>query len=485
MDEIHKMKRRQFTGIFLMEMWERFAFYSFNALFVLFAVANYFTEAKAYMVFGIFTALVFGLPVIGGVVADKIFGIKRSLTLGVFVLIAGYIVLALAHNLHVVYFALALIVVGESLFKPNPSALIGMIYKDNSSEGQSAFTYYYMAINIGAFVAPITAPIIAHYFDFGGAFWVAAGGMMFAFGHYYSKRMLYKDINNKADGRNLKFSNLLITIIIIILLVIASYYMLSFSNIAFFIILILSVIVYLYLAISAFTVKERFGTIKQLVGVLLFIMGVVWFISYNQMFSTLILFADHNVNMTWFGIHISPASFPALDSFWILVLGPFLAKIYMKMDSGPHKTYMFEKFTIGMLLCTIAYVILIWACTNFAHNGYIAGEWMLVYYFFAAFGELLVSALGLAVAAQYFPKHRISLCMGAWLLATGCSSAISGKLADLAALPKTVTNAVTSLPAYTNYFYILFYICLISFIIFLIISILLRMLAKRKKIDFA
>ena len=166
MNSSKQVRRKQFINIFQIEMWERFAYYSFTSLFVLFAISINFSEKQAYMIFGVFSGLAYGLPIIGGYIADKLLGIKRAMIIGATILVVGYLLLGLSQGYHSIMMSLALIALGNCLFKPAPSSLIGMIYNKNAAENKAAFSMYYMAINIGAFLAGIIAPLVAKYFNF-------------------------------------------------------------------------------------------------------------------------------------------------------------------------------------------------------------------------------------------------------------------------------------------------------------------------------
>ena len=479
------IKKKQFNTLFMIEMWERFAFYTFNGLFVLFAVHSYFNEASAYLVFGIFMALAYGLPTVGGFIADNLIGIKRTLIMGAVVLVFGYFLLALADSYTSTLFALSVIAVGNALFKPNPSALIGMIYRGNSAETNSAFTMYYMAINIGSLIATLFSPIVAKYTSFSVAFWIAFIGMSFALLNFLLRMKIFKDVHNHIGREKLRIKRLLLGLLIIIILIIFSYFMLQFSDVAFYIVVALTILCYGYLLVSGIRDEDKVHKIKQILGVFIFIQAMLFFIIYTQMFSTLIIFAQNNINLSILGFEISPASFTALNPFWILILSPILAKSYVWLDKRGIKSLTTDKYAIAMYCCAFAFFTLIVACYMSGSSYKISGAWMIVYYFLTSFAELLISAIGLSVAAQYFPVRKLSFAMGAWLLAQGCGNALAGKLAGYVALPSNIHSSSESMAVYMKYFYAFAISCLILAIVFTIVAFIVRNISRKKGIAFS
>ena len=142
---------RSFTTVFLIEMWERFGYYGMAALLVLFMVDRLgFTDSHANLTWGAFTALVYAAPSIGGWIGDKVLGARRTMIIGASVLCAGYLMLAVPNDhLTYMYASLGVIVVGNGLFKANAANLVRRIYEGDDARIDSAFTIYYMAVNIG------------------------------------------------------------------------------------------------------------------------------------------------------------------------------------------------------------------------------------------------------------------------------------------------------------------------------------------------
>lgn len=479
-----KLQRRQFGTIFMVELWERFAFYAFSALFVLFAISLHFNEKQSFMIFGIFSALAFALPTIGGLISDHILGIKRALGLGAIILVIGYVILGLSHSIQTIYLALGLIAAGNALFKPNPTALISLIYQDTPEKTDSAFTIYYMAINLGSFFSTLFAPLIAKYTNFHVAFWIAAFGMGLSLVNYLFKYNIFSKVSNKRGQERLTLTKSLQTAVAMIVMTGVSIAMLQYSNIAFYIVVGITILCYLYLFFSGFAYKMK-ERILQWAGIILFIQAIVFFIVYIQMFSSLVTFAKHNLVLSVFGFGISPASIISLNPFWIIVLSPILAKLYLWLDHKKIYSNIFDKYALAMFLCAGAFFSLIIACDHFSIHHKIGIGYMVMYFFLTSMAELFISAIGLAIASKYFPIKKLSFSMGTWLLSAGAGFTLSGKISSYVAQPvHSVTKASVTLPIYVSYFHLFMYTCLSVAILFTLIALVIRKLRHKYQIKF-
>src|SRR6185437_7485350 len=165
---------RSFTTVFLVEMWERFGYYGMGALLVLYMVERLgFGDARANLTWGAFTALVYAAPSIGGWIGDKILGSRRTMLIGAVVLSFGYGMLAMPNeDLSFLYASLGVIVVGNGLFKANSANLVRRIYEGDDARIDSAFTIYYMAVNVGSTVSMLLTPWIKDHYGWHAAFTV-------------------------------------------------------------------------------------------------------------------------------------------------------------------------------------------------------------------------------------------------------------------------------------------------------------------------
>ena len=157
---------RAFSTVFLIEMWERFGFYGMQVLMVTYMMKKLgFVDTRANLVWGAAAALIYATPAIGGWIGDKLLGSRRTMRVGAAVLALGYGLLWLpTDNEFFLYFALGVIIVGNGLFKANSGNLVRKIYEGDDSKIDSAFTMYYMAVNVGSMISmtltPARGPVI-------------------------------------------------------------------------------------------------------------------------------------------------------------------------------------------------------------------------------------------------------------------------------------------------------------------------------------
>lgn len=185
--------------LFLTEMWERFGFYVVNGMLVLYLTEAFgFSDDKSYTILGVFMALAYISPMIGGLIADKFLGFKTAITCGGIFLIAGYAMLALPMKF-VFYPALATIIVGNGLFKPNISSLLGTLYKPNDPARDSGFTIFYVGINIGALLAGTSSGAIKNHFGWHAGFGLASAGLILGLS-IFALGFKFGDIQHKTQN---------------------------------------------------------------------------------------------------------------------------------------------------------------------------------------------------------------------------------------------------------------------------------------------
>src|SRR5262250_3091773 len=149
-----------FTVLFLIEMWERFGYYGMTAVVVLFMVKKLgYDDDRANLTFGAFVAMAYASPAVGGWLGDKVLGTRRMTVIGATILAIGYSLLATPGA--PLFIALGVISVGSGLFKPNPANLVSKVYEGDQAKIDSAFTLYYMAVNLGSFISQFATPLIA------------------------------------------------------------------------------------------------------------------------------------------------------------------------------------------------------------------------------------------------------------------------------------------------------------------------------------
>jgi POT family proton-dependent oligopeptide transporter len=170
------------TGLFTLffaEMWERFSYYGMRALLVFYMIKGFldYGDARAYAVYGAYTALVYATPFIGGMLADRLLGMRRAVIIGGLLMAAGHLLMTVQHE--VAFFgALALLICGNGFFKPNISTMVGTLYPEGATRRDSGFTIFYMGINLGAALSPLICGYVGETYGWHYGFGLATLGML-------------------------------------------------------------------------------------------------------------------------------------------------------------------------------------------------------------------------------------------------------------------------------------------------------------------
>ncbi|AFC85949.1 peptide MFS transporter [Frateuria aurantia] len=458
-------KTHSFSTVFLIEMWERFGFYGMQVLMVTYMIKNLgFDDARSNLVWGAASALIYATPAIGGWVGDKLLGTRRSMLIGASVLTLGYLLLWIPNNGGgLLYIALGVIIVGNGLFKSNAGNLVRKIYEGDESRIDSAFTIYYMAVNIGSTFSMLLTPwirvkISSMYGETWGwhtGFGVCALGLILGLINYAVMRRSLAHIGSQADSHPVRKDYAAGVLAGSIACVLASAFILDHQSVARACVYLAGILI---LAIFAWLIArsqrgERSGLVAALI---LCIQTIFFFIFYQQMSTSLNLFAQHNVNLSFdlFGFHLFnwiPEQFQSLNAIWIVLLSPVLVFIYNTLGSRGRDISVAAKFAWGFAAVAAGFFVYGLSARH-AINGQVS-SWAMVWgYGLYSLGELLVSGLGLAMIARYVPERMGGFMMGAYFVASGISMYLGSMAANFAAMPQGIMDPETSLRIYTGLF---------------------------------
>jgi POT family proton-dependent oligopeptide transporter len=459
-------KTRSFSTVFLIEMWERFGFYGMQALIVYYMVQRLgFDDMRANLVWSAAAALIYVAPAIGGWVGDGILGTRRSMLTGAVILAIGYgLITVPSADPAFLYFSLGVIVVGNGLFKPNAGNLVRKIYEGDDSKIDSAFTIYYMAVNVGSTISMLLTPWIKDYVngiyhnDFGwhAAFGVCSIGLLVGLVNFFFMRASLAHIGSEPDRHPFNLIKLLKVLVVgAVLAVIAAFILQQEAVARWFVILaaIALLLIFVYLIMKSHP-GERAGLAAALI---LTLQTIFFFIFYQQMPTSLALFALRNTDLSWnlFGFHLYtwlPAQYQALNPIWIMILSPILAWLYTAAGKRGKDLSIASKFALGFAMVAAGYFVYGMA-GHFVTEPGKASSWVLIWgYGLYSLGELLVSGLGLAMIARYVPARMGGFMMGAYFVGVGISQYLGGIVANFAAVPQNVTDPMQTLPIYTALF---------------------------------
>jgi POT family proton-dependent oligopeptide transporter len=456
---------RSFSTVFLIEMWERFGFYGMQVLMVTYMVKRLgFVDSKANLVWGAAAALIYATPAIGGWVGDKLIGTRRTMLLGAVVLSLGYAMLWIpSGSEYLLYCSLGVIIVGNGFFKPNAGNLVRKIYEGDDTKIDSAFTIYYMAVNIGSTISMLLTPWIrdyvgAKYGDAWGwhtAFGVCAIGLVLGLLNYSLMHRTLAHVGAPADSEPVNVKRLGALLVAGAAMVFIAAFILQSELVARICVYaagvaILGIFIHL---IRSSRQHERAGLVAALV---LTVQTIFFFIFYQQMSTSLNLFAQKNVDLAFevFGLHLFnwiPEQFQSLNAIWIVLLSPVLVLIYNAMGKVGKNPAVAVKFAWGFAAVAAGF-FMYGVGARFAVNGQISSWYMVWGYGLYSLGELLVSGLGLAMIARYVPARMGGFMMGAYYVASGISQYLGSVVANFASIPQHVADPTVSLPIYTKLF---------------------------------
>lgn len=455
-------KNKAFSVVLFIELWERFGYYGMQSILILFLVRHmHFTDHNANLLMGAFAAMTYAAPILGGWVGDRFIGNKRAMLYGSIILALGYLLLAQAtHHEGFIYLTMAIVSAGNGLFKPNAATLVRRIYENDDSSLDIAFTFYYMAVNVGSTVSMLLCPVLKDHFGWSAAFITCFIGLALGILNYSMTQKRLAAYLPAKDRATLSWTSSGLVFLGILATIAGITFILQSPSLtegclwgATLLILILWGVIYIKADLP-----QRSG-LK--IMYLLTLEGMFYYVFYQQMFTSLTLFAQRNVDPAfnlgpYHLFNWSAGQFQALNPIAIMILSPILAKLYLSLSRHKKDLSIAVKFIIGFAFVTLAFFIWWVFCLN-AQDARVS-SWVMIYgYFTLSLGELLTSGLGLAVIARYTPASMNGFMTGSYFLSTGIAMYIGSLFANIAA-PHTdkILSASATLVLYQHLFLNLF-----------------------------
>ena len=449
---------KTFYVMLFCQFWWAVSFYGlWSILPVYFNRELAMSESLSFAVFGGFAALSAALLFVGGWLSDKILGAKRTLTYGFTFQSIGYFLVAwsaLNGNAIALFGGLGSVVIGRAISNTSINTLLALSYEEGDSRVDGAFTYLYMLNNIGAFIGQMVAPIVSSSFSWTTAFALSGIGMAINVVGFLFMRRKLADVGTQADARPVSAGKLSAFMALTILVIAGAGYLLTNLTLAY-VVLALAAIGIAYMLVKGMAGESRVQRTKMVVGTVLMVQALVFFVLYNQMPTSLNFFAINNIRPEVFGIAIDPVSFQAFNPFWVILLSPILAAIYSNLDARGKDMSMPAKFALGMLVCAAAFALTGSARFFADDTGMLSAFWIAGPHFLFAVGELLISALGLSVVAKLFPRRMMGFIYGAWYMTLALSSVGGSWVAGFSSAPAGEVTPLQSLHSYSDYFFML------------------------------
>ena len=399
--------------LFVTEMWERFSYYGMRAIFVLFMVkALLMDKAAASGIYGTYTSLVYVTPLIGGYIADRYWGNRRSIITGGLLMAIGQFMMFFSGSLFsqsigtattMMYVGLGALIAGNGMFKPNISSMVGQLYPAGDKRVDAAFTIFYMGINAGALLAPLVCGTLgdtgnAHDFKWG--FLAAGFGMLISLVVFSLLKNRYLVTpEGKAIGMAPKRA----------------------------------------VDTSGHAKHEPLTRVdyERLAVIMIVSAFVIFFWSaFEQAGASLTFFAEEQTNRSLFGFVVPASYFQSINPVAIVLFAPVFAWIWTRLGNKGCEPASPTKMALGLFLLAVGYLVIAFGVDGLQPGVKVSMMWLTSLYLLHTFGELSLSPIGLSLVVKLSPVRFTSLMMGIWFLSNAAANKFAGILSALYPDPK-------------------------------------------------
>lgn len=436
--------------LFATEFWERFSYYGMRAIFILFMTKYlFFNKALASNIYGTYTGLVYLTPLIGGYVADRYWGNRKSIFVGGILMAIGQFLIFSCASLPqgsglseiLLWSGLAFLIFGNGFFKPNISTMVGQLYPEGDIRKDGAYSIFYMGINAGAFFAPLVCGYLGENVDFKWGFFSAGIGMIIGLIIFYFTKDKYvisptgKQLGvganklNDDTGSDSGFSKQQLTILIggIFTTMGVLHWVVGvdfWGSLIYGMTLVAPFVVITDKTLTK-TEKDRLWVI-----ILVMIFVVFFWMCFEQAGASLTFFADEQTNRTIFGWTMPASYFQSFNAGFIVLLAPILSAFWVKLNkSGKNPAAPFKQ-SLGLAFLAIGFLFIAFGSKNIPVAGasiiFLTGL-----YFLHTIGELCLSPIGLSMVNKLTPARFTSLMMGVWFLAIATGNKLAGTMSSL------------------------------------------------------
>ncbi len=447
--------------LFIVEMWERFSFYGMKAILILYLVANMmganpgrgWSNADGSILMGWYGGMVYLLPVLGGIIADKLIGTHRSMFVGGLLIAMGHIVLGLTgigdlnHSdlgMSVFVFGLALIVIGTGHFKPSVSVMVGQLYREHDPRRDAGFAIFYMGINLGAFLGQLICPLLGEKIGWHWGFGAAAVGMLAGLGIYQLGRPTYlKGIGEPPRGKGGVAPLFILTgLVVSALFALAYHYRLLATvnqRLSDFIAenptiglgITLGLAGAVALAAIWFVMIQQRGDRGPTAAIFIFMLfNAIFWLAFEQAGTSLNLFAFQKTDRMIWGWEFPAGWFQWVNPVCILLLSPVFAGIWSWLGRRNMDPSQSIKIALGLMFVGFGFLFMVWAGRLAIGGAQVSIFFLIMTYFWHTVGELCLSPTGLAFVTRVAPVRFVSLLMGIWFVSSFIAHLAGGYLAS-------------------------------------------------------
>ena len=361
--------------LFFTEMWERYSFYSMMAILSLYMnEALHFDIAHVGRVYGLYTAGVYFLPLVGGLLADRLLGFNRAIIIGGVLMMFGHIALGI-ELMPFFYSGLGLLACGSGLLKPNVSTIVGNLYRSRPELRDQGFNIFYVGINVGAFVSPLTVSWLRTNYGWSVAFMSAAVAMLLSLVTFIGFNRHVAEAATKVDKTSTE----------------------------------------------ARTIGPAEARSRVITLLAVFTISTAFWLAFYQIFYTFTFWARDNTATT-----IAPERFQVFEPLGVIVLSPVLVAVWMWLQRRNAEPSTPVKMLLGVVLCAGAFGMLGYAGTIGGDTGRVSPLWLIAANIIIALGEIALSPMGLSLVNSIAPPRSRGLLMGGWFASLALGGYLSG-----------------------------------------------------------
>ncbi len=402
--------------LFTVEMWERFSYYGMRAIFILYLTKALLIDAKAAGgIFGTYTSLVYATPLLGGFIADRYWGNRRSIFVGGILMAIAQFLMFFSASMYdhtasaipIMYVALGFLILGNGFFKPNISSMVGSLYPKGDSRIDSAYTIFYMGINAGALVAPL---VCGGFGDTGSAadfkygFLSAGIGMVLG---TITMLMLQKKYLITPEGEPIGMK--------------PSFYKKERENAG------------IAEEVQAGLTKVEKDRIFAIFIITAFV--IAFWAAFEQAGASLTIFADQNTDRGLFGWTVPASFFQSINPIFIIILAPLFSVMWSTLSSRKREPSSPMKMVWGLAILAVGYVLIAFSVKGMGMEEKISMFFLIGMYFLHTCGELAISPVGLSVVNKLSPRRFASMMMAVFFLSSVVGNFTAGLFSGLIPQP--------------------------------------------------
>lgn len=443
--------------LFVTEMWERFSYYGMRAIFVLFmAKALLFDKALGSQIYGSYTGLVYLTPLLGGYMADRYWGNRKSIIIGGILMAIGQFFMFIAGSFFqeafapmVMFIGLGFLIFGNGFFKPNISTMVGQLYPEGDKRVDSAFTIFYMGINLGAFIAPLLCGYLGDTGspeDFKWGFLAACLGMVVSVILFVSLKNKYivtpegeqigvkpnvsRNDEETATGEKKPFNpkQLYTWSAVFAALFVLFFFVFDLDLIGTFIFALTIVAPGFIISDDSLTKVEKDKI--WVIYIAAFFVIFFW-AAFEQAGASLTYFAEEQTDRNLFGKVVPASYFQSINAVAIVIFAPIFVWIWGGLGKRNLEPASPFKQALGLFLLAIGYLVIAFGVKGIDPSTKVSMGWLVSLYTIHTFGELCLSPIGLSMVNKLSPARLASLLMGVWFLSTASANKFAGTLSSL------------------------------------------------------